>query len=324
MLIGLFKSNQRVLTVLIVLLTAILWIPSLFVETPKILIHEYSVFSFIDNVIDYKLINYLLSVALISIQAIYLNHIINNEKLVKNNTYLTALIFVSLNSFSPSVLVFNPIIVANCFVLMILHLMLKLYVQSGTYKSSYNISFLIAVSSLVYTPLLILFPFYWIMLSYINSPKWRDFIISIFGLLTPYFFYFTCLLFVVESDILQQLKEVTFIIFDYNLTTLLYGKHIIYFSGFILIMLLAIGHLTINISTEIVKIRKLMTMVLLLAIILTLTLLFNKLDVLVLFLLLSIPLSVLLANYLNEVKRTWISEVIFLGLLSIIAINYLS
>jgi hypothetical protein len=63
---------------------------------------------------------------LIGLQAVFLNYIINEEKLIKGNTHLVGLFFVVLNAAASLFLSFNPIIIVNFFVLGVLFLIYAL------------------------------------------------------------------------------------------------------------------------------------------------------------------------------------------------------
>ena len=97
-----------------------------------------------------------------------------------------------------------------------------------------------------------------------------------------------------------------------------------FFYSIIVVGLLAVIDLLRHIDTNVVKIRKLLLMVLLMMLLLCSSLFVNSFDYLATYLLMGIPFSIILANYFNQMKRTWLAEIIFLGLLITLFLSYFS
>ena len=106
MLVGIFKSNQKVVNGLVILLTFLLWLPSFFIEKTGLATIFFSTgFIWLDNSI---------AIILISAQAIYLNVSVNEYKLVENNSHLTSLLFVVFNNCFLTFLNLNYLFIALC------------------------------------------------------------------------------------------------------------------------------------------------------------------------------------------------------------------
>ncbi len=320
MLIGVFKSNQKLLTILVVALTALLWIPSFWFNN-TIVIEKNSLFNLFSWALKLKTANFLFSVILISIQAIYLNNIVNELKLVKNNTHLPALFYVLLCGLNPDFLVFNPIIVANSFILVLLHQLAKSYNIQQPYSVSFNTGFLLALASLFYFPLIILFPFIWIVFLYAGVSRWRNFAISIIGLIIPYIFYFAYHFFINEFFNVIQLFRFNEKIFIEDLSL---SKLSFVFYALLGIGLLALVKMMQTLQKDVIKVRKFKLVFLIMTAFIFLIGLVNGHDYISTFLLMVIPLAVFFANYFNEIKRGWLAEVLFLLLIISSIISYFS
>ncbi len=322
MLISVFKSNQKLVNVLVVVLTIILWIPSFWFDN-SIAIHQNSLFNIVGEIRDMKVLNFLISVILISAQGIYLNYIVNEFKLIKNNTYLVALFFVLLNGMSPTFLVFNPVILANTFVLLALHQLFKLYNEKQPYSLLFNTGVLVAIGTLIFFPVIIIFPFIWIVLLYTGTPKWRDFIISIMGLFVPFIFYVTYYFLIDEFSQILRLMEINNVIFIEKLS---FDSGFTNYHFYILVVigLFSGFKLAQTIQRSVIKIRKLKMIVLILMFLLTLTVLIKGNDYMATYLLIATPFSIFLGNYFNEIKRTWLSEILFLSLIIGLVSSYFS
>lgn len=320
MLIGIFKSNQKIINVVVVVITLIIMVPSLWIDNSIIL--NNGIFGEIINGIRViAWLNYLVSVLFISIQAIYLNYIINELKLVKNNTHLIALFYVLLYGLSPNFLVFNPILVANTFVLMMFHELSKSYNIQQPFSVSFNTGFLIALATLLYFPFILLFIFTWVVFAYASIPKWRNFAISVIGFLVPFIFY-GAYLFLTDTyvNITQALGLKTAI---FNEVIIQKISPILYYT-LLGIGLLSLFHLIQNISKDVIKIRKFKMVFLIMFFFTLLFIVINGADFMAAYSVITIPLSVFLANYFNEIKRSWLSELLLIVLLVAAIINYFS
>ena len=67
-----------------------------------------------------------------------------------------------------------------------------------------------------------------------------------------------------------------------------------------------------------------MIVVLVMALLLSSALFINEYDYVSVYLMMTIPLTIIIANYLNELKKGWLAELIFLMLLIAIALGHFS
>ena len=123
-----------------------------------------------------KWLGVVIAIFLIAGQSIYLNIIVNEYKLVKENSHVTSLMLLIFTSGSLLLLNFNQVIIANTFILIAFHQLLRLYNLKNSYAILFNAAFLIALASLIYLPSIVYFVLLWITLIYTTTPKWRDFI----------------------------------------------------------------------------------------------------------------------------------------------------
>lgn len=320
MLIGIFKSNQKLINILVVLFTLILWLPSFWLEN-SITLNNGMLDGVLNWISSIEWMNYLIAVIFISLQAIYLNHIVNELKLVKNNTHLVAFIFVLLYGLSPVFLVFNPIIVANVFVLVMFHQLSKTYNIQQPLSVSFNTGFLIALAALLYFPFILLFPFTWVVFVYAGIPKWRNFVVSIIGFLVPFIFYGAYLFL---TDSYQNISQ------TFGLNTVIFNEGIIkkisplLYYTLITIVLFSLFNLLQNIQKDVIKGRKFKMVFLMMPLFILLFVLINGVDYIAVYLVMIIPLSFFLANYFNEIKRSWLAELLLTLLIVAAIINYFS
>ncbi|MBX2958761.1 MAG: hypothetical protein KF732_02285 [Flavobacteriales bacterium] len=320
MVIRIFKTNQVIANVFILLLSILLWIPGYFV-TVKINIPYYSLFNFFGAwLLKMQSFQVFVASVLVGLQAVFLNYIINEEKLIKGNSHLVGLFYVVLNSAASLFLSFNPIILVNFFVLGVLFFFFKLYTLTHAKSFLFNAGFLIGVGSLIFSPLLVLFPLLWIVLSYLRTPNVKDYFISLFGALLPFVYFIS---YIYLTDQLLKVSFIDWIINDTVFEATSFSQTYFYYLGVLIVLLVfAVASLFLNLFREVVKTRKLYIIIFLLTVFLLTTILFNSDNILALYVLLSVPFSVLLANFFNQIKREWLAELYFTMLCLGIAAGY--
>jgi hypothetical protein len=312
MLIGIFKSNQKLVNGLVILLTVLLWIPAFFIEGGT------EAASFIST--GFIWLDIIIAIILISIQAIYLNIIVNEYKLVENNSHLTSLIFVLFNSCFLELLSLNQVVIANTFILLGVHQLLRIYDTKGGLAFSFNAGFLISIATVIYLPNGVLLLFLLFGLIYMTSPKWRDFIITLIGFSIP-IIYVVCYNYVFGElegfKLVDYLKEV----FNLIWSELPIFRKVLFFV-ILSVIILSFMRIASHMNRGALRTRKMLVVIIIMTVFGLGTLLLNKVDYLATFVLLTIPISIVVANFFQNIKKKWLSELLFIILLSLIIINY--
>ncbi len=321
MLVKLFKSNQHSIIIFVLLVTIILWLPS-FYSISNVFNSQRATILFLNHLFSITWFNSVFSILLVFIQAIYLNHIVNKYKIVKNNTHLIALIFVLLNGANSFITTINPVLFVNIIVIVILHQLLAIYNKNEAFSLSFNAGLLVGLGSLIYFPVVVLFPTVWIVLFYTKTVLWRELVISILGVFLP----FTYLL--MYYFFKNQLNILDMSIFSSSYFNTDFNKWIfndwLYFMVFALVLILSIFYLVSSLNKNVVEIRKHTIIILLILVIYSSTLFINQFDYLSTYLLMTVPVAVIIANYINEIKRKWLAELIMLSIVAAIIVNYFS
>ena len=312
MLIRLFKSNQKIINGATILFLIFLWIPAFFSETVS-LGSAYTGLLWLDL---------LLMMCLVMCQSIYLNFIVSEYKLVKDNSHLTSLIYAILNSCFIWVFDLNAIVLSNTVVLLALHQLIRVYGTKNHFSILFSAGFLLGLAGLIYPPMFIYFILLWAFLVYTTTPSWRDFIVSFLGFCTPLVY------FVVYEYVFRDLAG--FSITDYFNPTFDVSwvsftlMNQLFLSGLLLILGAAILNLFVTIRKSGVKTSRFLVMILLMFILGLGSLLLNQVDLLATFLVLSIPMSIILANLFQNMKKVWLAEMVFLYLLITLILGYFS
>jgi len=312
MLIRVFKSNQKIINVLTVLLLLLLWIPAFFSNTVSLGIVSTGL----------RWLDLFLMMCLVMCQAVYLNFVMSTYKLVKDNSHLTSLIYAILNSCFLWFFEFNVVVLSNTVVLLALHQLFRVYGTKNQFSISFGAGFLLGIAGLIYTPMFIYFILVWIFLVYTTTPSWRDFIVPLIGFCTPlvysivYKFISGDLSTLNVNDYLNQ----TFIVSWESFTP----SNWFFFIGLLIVLGLALFNLFVTISKSGVKTSRLLVMVLLMFVLGFGSLFLNRYDFLATFLVLSIPMAIIIANFFQNMKKVWLAEILFFYLLVTMVLGYFS
>ena len=311
MLISVFKSNQKLVNALIVVVAIVLWLPAFFVEINTDLTST-----------NIKWLDVIISIFLIGFQAIYLNIIVNEYKLIKENSHLTGLMLLVINSCCLLFLNLNQVIISNTFIIIAFHQLLRMYNSRNSYGVLFNSGLLIGLATLIYPQSIVFMILLWITLIYTTTAQWRDFIISGIGLAVPIIY------FVSYRFVFADLSEFNFNdyiepLFNFNWTDITLSIKSL-FILLVAVSILSFLSLLTTFSRSVVKVKKMLVIVILMFILGLTTLFLNGFDYLATFIIVSIPLAIIFANFFQNLKKPWMAELFFLCLVGSIILSYFS
>jgi hypothetical protein len=125
---------------------------------------------------------------LVIVSAFLLNIIFYRHNIVQKNTSMTGFIFVIMMSYYPELQTIQPVNIAVFFLLLILTQLLKSYNREEPLDFIYSAGFLTTIGSYVYFPFICFYGLILISFIFFRSGKWREWVSSFFGLLTPFLF----------------------------------------------------------------------------------------------------------------------------------------
>jgi hypothetical protein len=317
MLTKLFSSNSIFSLVILILLAIVLWAKAFVSITPMLPeIPASPVYHLIySHLSDYSVICGFVSLGLIILEALLINNLLVENDLIPRNSYLAAYVFVIMTGVFSDLIILNPILIANFFLITAVWLFLKLYEEHESYATVFNIGTLLSIASMVYLPSFAFIILIWAGFIIYRLFSWREWFISIIGFALPYLFlgsyYFwnDCLVSKIASY-KNALGLINF--FDYS--PALYTKFVIGVIGLI-VFISTIGILRL-INEKAIRIRKFLSFFvwfLLLSIVcLNLSVNFGLMG----FVLLFTPAAFLITLYVNFTKKPAWAE----GMLIVLAL----
>ncbi|MBW6483989.1 MAG: hypothetical protein K0B10_13135 [Vicingaceae bacterium] len=259
-------------------------------------------------------------------EGLYLNYLANQFKLLNQNTHLPLILFVLLNGFSSAGLILNSTHLVHLFLLLALHQMLQMYNERKVNFKAFNVGLFVGLASVIYLPVVVLMLLVWFVIRYVKPIYWKEYVASILGFVVPCiyvgFYYFMNDNLTLENVFF--LPSSTHIIETNQLSVFekINWHYVVFIALFaIFSILFSYAH----IQTQVVKVRKYITILLLLLLVLFVSqLVFEPITRtnIYSYQLFIIPLTIIFSIPLIEMKRTRIAEGIFYLFILMIIGNY--
>jgi len=323
MLLRIFKTSQPlslilIIAIIIILRVVLFFITDYYIQPIEI---ESSIRFFTSQfAINIPWLSHLVSTLIILFSGLFFNKMAQNIKILKGIHYLLLLFFGIFISFNPENLFLTPFIISIPFSLFSLNLILTQPKGIVSLSSIFNASFFIGFGAIIYFPSIALFSILIISLFYLNQPKWRYFFVSLIGLLTPWLF---------NDAILYSFSINQELIFSYwvqNFTTFQITNYFPKYPSILLLGLVVFQSIFYirAASKSIIKIRKTLFLVLVYLIVGIVVTGFIHTNSLNLHNLILFPISLLFAVTHLEIKKWWLSDLLFIILLANFTLSFLN
>jgi hypothetical protein len=169
---------------------------------------------------------------------------------------MAGFIFIVLMSYYPGFQTIHPVNIVVFFLLLLLNQLLRSYNREEPLDLIYSAGFLITIGSFVYFPFIYFYGLILFAFIFFRSVKWREWVSSLFGLLTPFLFLATYYFWV--DNLAPKIQEyLGMFTIDVNLVTLKKPTYIILTSFITLLSLFSLLYsLTNRIEKTIERKRK--------------------------------------------------------------------
>lgn len=242
MLTNFFRSRQIILIPIIVVIGLLLWLPAIGTNYTLSLQHEMPLYElFVHFFANKPFLQLLIAFVLVVAQAFVFNAITERHELFGKSSYLPALIYILLFSFTPEALHLHPLLFANFFILLSVDALLNMYRKPNAIGQSFETGLLIAIATLFYFPSILLLLFLLVGLFIMRPFSIREFILVVLGFVFPYLYVIVYYFFIGKLDYLWFDKAIYIFIVPAKAhePQLLPFSSVLFFTG--LFFLLAIG-----------------------------------------------------------------------------------
>ena len=330
MLANIFKSNQPIVIVLIVIVGLLLWIYS-FIDPVSMSIPSDNLgmplYEFISSRLVYNSsISIGITLFLVLIQAFLLVQFNKRYIVINYRTYLPALFYILIASSFVQLQRLNPVIFGNIFIFFSLFFIFGTYRTDYTLNKLYIAGFFVSIASLFWAPFAIIFLLIWISISILRPFIGREWIVGVLGFLTPYLFVFVYYFVFLEPEQLKLLINTFAENFGFikNFYHIHYSYYIFY--GFLTIVILFASYVIVsNFQKKKIKARKFFEINWWLFFIGLLMFIFLKNVKYEIVYFIGVPISFLLTDYFYSSKRNWyLNSILFILFASVIYIQIIA
>ena len=322
MLIAFFRSSFIIQYIALIIIAAALWVGAFLHPAPIPLTGgiEVPLFSAIYpwiSSVDWLAVP--LAFLIILLEAFILNSVMIYHELVPKNSLIPSIVFITFMSSSPVLLNIYPALLAVMLFIIFLNLIIPLYEQENNHRSVLSAGLILSISSMIYFPMVLLLPFFWMCFLIFRILKWREWIISIIAFLIPYlylavYYFWTDNLSMAIDLYLKSFEG--FLRFHFPIE---FWNISIWVMMILFLFIPALGRIMISINSYNINLRKKVSAISWLTIF-SISVLFAGGDVRFQAIFLM-SLSILISHFFATTKKSGWNEIIFLLLLVGIIVN---
>ncbi len=257
-------------------------------------------------------IHNIIALVLVVSESILLNYILNKFEIMAKKTAMPAIFYCLLMSCCKPLTHFYPLLFTNFFILLALFKIGLSYRIDEAFSSIFDASFYIAIASLFYFPSIIIYPLIWVTLIVIRPFIWREWLISLLGLLLPYVFVVVYYFWTDKVNFLLY-DKIFFPSSDSLLTLSNQRDTFLAVASFLLLLLiLSVVHLLKGWPVNTILSRNFLVVLLWLLGLSILSYSMAPVFNITYLAIAAIPLAVFIANFFLMTRFKWTSEIIFI------------
>jgi hypothetical protein len=326
MIVGPLKNNIQASIIILLLISIGLWAGTfafININTSIINHKEHILYSYFFENSHSLILNQIITLVTIMIGAFFINFLAIEQEITLKTNYLPALFYILFAFSGNTKSAIEPILTANLFILPSLYFLINSYRKDHALADFFKAGLFMGLASFFCIHYIVVFPLSFIALIILRPFNWREWSILLLGLITPLYIYVT-LCYLIANDtfaVFAMMKE--------SISTM--QKPIIseYYIGFIFIIVLTFMFaLFMNMSRGFgnkVKTKKTKYILIWMLLFCLLMVFFEQVSDMFL-LPCIIPLSIIIGDYLSEIKQLKIANtllILFIGGFSIIYLHAL-
>ena len=326
MIVGPLKSNIQLSITILLLLCIGLWATTfVFVNESSSVINykEHILYSYFFANNFSVIINQIIILIAILLGAFFLTFLAIEQEITSKTNYLPAFFYILFAFSSNTKSAIEPILTANLFILPSLYFLMNSYRQDNALPEFFKAGLFMGLASFFCIHYIVMFPLSFIAILILRPFNWREWSILLLGLLSPLYIYIS-ICYLTTSDafaVFAMMKEATS-----SLQKPLVSE---YYIGFIFIIILTfVFALFMNLSKGFgnkVKTKKTKYILIWMLLFCLPMVFFEQMSDMIL-LPCIIPVSIIIGDYLSEIKQLKIANtllVLFVGGFSIIYLHAL-
>lgn len=322
-MLSFFKSNNPVVVIFYILYLVLFRVCFAFISIDVSFVFEHReplsflLFNLLKNFSSaYFNISLVLGAVLCFVQALLINGIINENKILPKKNYLAGAVYIILASFFKESLLLTPTSVALTFLIISIARLFSLVRKEKSYGDVFDVGFLVAVATLFYFPSVLFILFAYIGLATVRPFNYRDWTIVLLGFLSPFLLMFTYYYWHDNAPLfftdMANLHNGWFIRTSLELTDKIMIGGMAICTGVCLVLLPA------SLYSSLIQLRKFANTLVVFIVVVFFAVALQQTIHLSHLVLLALPLSIIISMVFMQIKRNLVSEVIHLILILLV------
>ena len=308
MFVAPLKNNFQASIIILTVFSVGLWACSFMFQTPYLItsIGEEHVFYHLlfSNEPSFLASQFMTFFSII-IGAFFINFMTINQEITSKTNYLPAFLYILFAFSATTSRYIEPILIANLFVLPAIYFIASAYRQDTALSAMFKVGLLLSIASFFYAYYMLLFPIAFIAVIILRSFNWREWVLLSSGLLLTVYIY-VCISYLNGNESFGILR-----VFKNNIANfqkpILSEYYLVFIIITVFILILAIFHYVNKGFGNKIKTVKIKYVILWL-LFLSLIIVFYRQTTDMTLLPCIIPLSIIIGDYLSDIKQLKIAN----------------
>ena len=242
MFLKLFKGGQPALLFFIPVIAVLIWLKYLIIPQPVSMAFEPNPMPFyrwISELLENQVcLGKLITLVLNIFIALWLSRLNTKFILLKQRTYLPAILYLLVVGSYLPLQQLNPVVFASILLVIGIEMMFDAYKKEGLSLEFFMTAFLISLASLFYARSVFLILVVWTGLSLLRAIYWREWAFTILGFITPYVFLFSWY-YLSGQNLSENWEMIRYNFVHDRDTAYLNTSYIIFYAYLLLVIILA-------------------------------------------------------------------------------------
>ncbi len=192
MIVGPLKNNPQIAVILLALIGIGLWVFTFFFINISVFNHDASkhvLYGYLYNYTYSFITKQIITLLIVLVGAFLINFLCINEEITSKNNYIPSLLYVVFSFSSSNKSTIDPMLVGNVFLLLALFFILNSYRKENMLSDSFKAGLFMGLASFFCTQYILIFITGFIAFAILRTFNWREWLIFFFGLITPIYIF---------------------------------------------------------------------------------------------------------------------------------------
>ena len=308
MIVGPLKNNAQLSVIILSIICVALWLNSSIFSTNSSIFSnspEHIAYHFLSNHFPSFWFNQIIKLLVIIGGAILLNILVISQEIVSKTNYIPAFFYILFAFSTSSNPAIEPILLANLFVIPAFYFLMESYREDQALTAFFKAGLFMGLAVFFYVYYLYLFPLTFIALIILRAFNWREWTILFIGLFLPTYIFWS-LNYLGPGDFSETMSLIKEVLTNFK-RPIMSEYHIAFFFVIILLFVFALFQNMSKGFGNKVKTKKTKLILLWMLTVCVLLCFFKQNDNFIL-IPCMIPLSILIGDYLAEVRQLKVSN----------------